>query len=47
LNEEVSKNFFFEKKKQKTFGPLRAALALPTPREAVQKFFWLLFFQKK
>jgi len=29
-----SKNFFFEKKKQKTFGPLRAALAPPQPREA-------------
>jgi len=52
VKEKESKNFFFEKKaprpgKQKTFGSLRAALAEPTPREADQKFFWLLFFQKK
>jgi len=52
VKEKESKNFFFEKKaprpgKQKTFGSLRAALAAPKPREADQKFFWLLFFQKK
>jgi hypothetical protein len=52
---EESKHFFFEKKKQKTFGWLRPVFgphAFQTPREANQKFFWLaragrLFFQKK
>jgi len=43
---EESKNFFFEKKKQKTSGPLRAALAAPTPREADQKFL-RAFFKKR
>jgi hypothetical protein len=45
---EASKHFFFEKKKQKTFTPLRAGLARngPTPREAEQKFFGY-FFSKK
>jgi hypothetical protein len=42
----ASKNFFFEKKKQKTFAPLRAALAAPKPREAAQKLF-ARFFSKK
>jgi hypothetical protein len=34
------------KSAQKTFAPLRAALALPEPREAAQKFFGY-FFSKK
>jgi len=41
-----NKNFFFEKKKQKTFWPLRAALAPPTPREAAKKFL-RAFFKKR
>jgi hypothetical protein len=41
---EVSKQFFFEKKNQKTFV-LRAE-AFSTPREAEQKFFGS-FFQKR
>jgi hypothetical protein len=35
--------FFFEKKNQKTFGPLRAAVAPPEVREAEQKFFCFFF----
>jgi len=41
--------FFFEKKNQKTFGPLRAAFgphAVQTPREAGQKFL-RAFFKKR
>jgi len=48
---EGSKNFFFEKRaprpgKQKTFWPLRAALAAPEPREAAKKFL-RAFFKKR
>jgi hypothetical protein len=48
---EESKALFFEKKasrpeNQKTFSPLRAALAPPKPREAEQKFFCYFFFKK-
>jgi hypothetical protein len=31
MKESGSKNFFFEKKKQKTFAPLRAVLQTPMP----------------
>jgi len=43
-----SKQFFFEKKNQKTFAPLRACVATPVPhtREAEQSFF-ASFFSKK
>jgi hypothetical protein len=34
---------FLKKSNQKTFAPLRAALAGPAPREAAQKFFCALF----
>jgi hypothetical protein len=40
-----SKRFFFEKKKQKTFGPGGAGRRVPRPARA--KVFLLLFFQKK
>jgi hypothetical protein len=43
---EVSKNFFFEKKKQKTFigfGPQ----AVKPARSKLQKFFLLLFCSQK
>jgi hypothetical protein len=36
-----------KKRGKKLFGSLGAAVAPPKPREANQKFFWLLFFQKK
>jgi len=41
--------FFFEKKNQKIFGPLRALFGPPafqTPREAAKSFF-ASFFSKK
>jgi hypothetical protein len=43
MNSKV-KQFFFEKKNQKTFAPLRAALQ--TPGTAGQKFFAELFYKK-
>jgi hypothetical protein len=43
---EGRKKRFFEKKRAKNSGPLRVALAPPTPREAYQKFF-ASFFQKR
>jgi hypothetical protein len=45
---EVSKYFFFEKKKQKTFAPLRAdgAPAGPTPT-GIKVFFASFLFTKK
>jgi hypothetical protein len=43
--EKVSKQFFFEKKNQKTFDPLGRAVA--TPRLQKRKSFLLLFFQKE
>jgi hypothetical protein len=45
---KASKKFFFEKKKQKTFAPLRAfvAPAGPTPTEN-QSFFCFFFVHKK
>jgi hypothetical protein len=42
---EESKTFFFEKKKQKTFAPLRVVLKPPVAK--INKVFLLLFFQKK
>jgi hypothetical protein len=36
-----------KKSAQKTFAPLRAALAPPKPREANQKFFCFFFFKKE
>jgi hypothetical protein len=44
---EESKNFFFEKKKQKTFGPLRACVAPAGPTPTGIKVFLLLFVHKK
>jgi hypothetical protein len=38
---------FLKKSAQKTFAPLRAALAPPKPREAEQKFFCFFFFKKR
>jgi hypothetical protein len=45
---KVSKTFFFEKKKQKTFAPLRAivAPAVPNPR-GIKVFFASFLFTKK
>jgi hypothetical protein len=44
VNKQV-KQFFFEKKNQKTFAPLRAVLKAPgTP--GAKKFFAELFFKK-
>jgi hypothetical protein len=40
-----SKKFFFEKKNQKTFAPLRAALKIPGTE--TNKVFLLLFVHKK
>jgi hypothetical protein len=40
-----SKQFFFEKKNQKTFAPLRAALT--NPGSKTNKVFLLLFVHKK
>jgi hypothetical protein len=40
--------FFFEKKNQKTFAPLRVVLAPALPHTGAEsKFFLLLFFSKK
>jgi len=39
------KKFFFEKKNQKTFAPLRAVLK--TPEAKTNKVFLLLFVHKK
>jgi hypothetical protein len=39
------KKFFFEKKNQKTFAPLRAVLK--TPGSEINKVFLLLFVHKK
>jgi hypothetical protein len=44
-HEEGRKQFFFEKKNQKTFDPLGSALA--TPRLQSRKSFLLLFFKKE
>jgi hypothetical protein len=41
----LRKDFFFEKKKQKTFGPL--SRASPTGAAPRIKVFLVLFFQKK
>jgi hypothetical protein len=43
------KRFFFEKKKQKTFGlrPLRVARAVPHTPAQSKKVFLLLFVHKK
>jgi hypothetical protein len=40
-----SKRFFFEKKKQKTFGPW--TVLLKTPGAQISKSFLLLFFKKE
>jgi hypothetical protein len=44
LSEVRRKKFFFEKKNQKTFAPLRAVLK--TPPNPGQKFFAELFYKK-
>jgi hypothetical protein len=41
----ISKMFFFEKKNQKTFAPLRAVLQTPGTKKI--KVFLLLFVHKK
>jgi hypothetical protein len=41
----IKKRFFFEKKNQKTFAPLRAVLH--TPGTKMNKVFLLLFVHKK
>jgi len=48
VNKKARKNFFFEKKKQKTFGPLRAALGRQRRNAARRglKVFCALFFKK-
>ncbi len=43
--QSISKKFFFEKKNQKTFAPLRAAFK--TPGTEMSKVFLLLFVHKK
>jgi hypothetical protein len=42
-----SKDFFFEKKKQKTFAPLRARVALAVARRGNQSFFASFCSQKE
>jgi hypothetical protein len=42
---KVSKRFFFEKKKQKTFGP--AGVGTRSSQPAVNEVFLLLFVHKK
>jgi hypothetical protein len=44
---KVSKTFFFEKKKQKTFTPLRAGLAAAEPQRKNQSFFASFCSQKE
>jgi hypothetical protein len=44
--EKVRKDFFFEKKQQKTFGNFRP-VAVQTARSKFTKFFLLLFVHKK
>jgi hypothetical protein len=41
----IKKRFFFEKKNQKTFAPLRAVLKQPGSK--INKVFLLLFVHKK
>jgi hypothetical protein len=41
------KNFFFEKKKQKTFAPLRACVASAVPHQIIKVFFASFLFTKK
>jgi hypothetical protein len=45
MKEGGRKKFFFEKKNQKTFAPLR--VALKTPGTETNKVFLLLFVHKK
>jgi len=45
MKKEERKKFFFEKKNQKTFAPLRAALKQPGLK--TNKVFLLLFVHKK
>jgi hypothetical protein len=47
LNEDVSKQFFFEKKNQKTFAPLRARVAPAATQQTNQSFFCFFFVHKK
>jgi hypothetical protein len=42
-----SKNFFFEKKKQKTFAPLRACVAPAVAHRTNEVFFASFLFTKK
>jgi hypothetical protein len=44
---KVSKQFFFEKKNQKAFTPLRAGVARSEPHRAKQSFFCFVFVHKK
>jgi hypothetical protein len=45
--EKGSKAFFFEKKNQKTFAPLRALVARALPQRGIKVFFASFLFTKK